>query len=48
MQKNGQPPNEIKLKINDEQLKGAYANQVSIMHSKNDFILFFLFIFLII
>jgi len=45
MQKNGQPPNEIKLKINDEQLKGAYANQVSIMHSKNDFVLDFISMF---
>ncbi len=44
-QKNGQPQGEIKLKINDNELRGAYANQVSIMHSKNDFVLDFISMF---
>lgn len=36
---------EIKLKINDNELKGSYANQISIMHSKNDFVLDFISMF---
>ena len=30
---------EVKLKINDEQLRGAYANQVGIMHTRDEFVL---------
>lgn len=33
---------EVKLKINDEQLKGAYANQVGIMHTRDEFVLDFI------
>ena len=33
---------ELKLKINDEQLKGAYANQVGIMHTRDEFVLDFI------
>lgn len=36
---------EIKLKINDNELKGLYANQIAIMHSKNDFVLDFISMF---
>ena len=36
---------EIKLKINDTELKGAYANQIAILHSKNDFVLDFISMF---
>lgn len=36
---------EIKLKINDDVLKGHYANQIAIMHSKNDFIIDFITMF---
>lgn len=36
---------EIKLKINDAELKGMYANQVAIMHSKYDFVLDFITMF---
>lgn len=36
---------EIKLKINDNELKGAYANQVAIMHSKHDFVIDFIAMF---
>lgn len=38
-------PKELKLKINDEQLKGSYANQVAIMHSQYDFVLDFINMF---
>lgn len=33
---------EVKLKINDEQLKGTYANQVGIMHTRDEFVLDFI------
>ena len=33
---------EVKLKINDEQLRGAYANQVGIMHTRDEFVLDFI------
>lgn len=33
---------EVKLKINDEQLKGVYANQVGIMHTHDEFVLDFI------
>lgn len=36
---------EIKLKINDSELKGSYANQVAILHNKNDFVLDFISMF---
>jgi hypothetical protein len=36
---------EIKLKINDNELKGVYANQISIMHSKHDFVIDFISMF---
>ncbi len=36
---------EIKLKINDHELKGLYANQIAIMHSKYDFIIDFIAMF---
>ena len=36
---------EIKLKINDKELKGTYANQIAIMHSKFDFVLDFITMF---
>ncbi|HOV13955.1 MAG TPA: DUF3467 domain-containing protein [Spirochaetota bacterium] len=36
---------EIKLKINDTELKGSYANQVAILHSKSDFVLDFISMF---
>lgn len=32
---------EIKLKINDSELKGSYANHLAVMHSKYDFVLDF-------
>ena len=36
---------EIKLKINDKELKGLYSNQIAITHSKYDFILDFIAMF---
>jgi len=36
---------EIKLKINDNELKGVYANQIAIMHSKYDFVIDFITMF---
>ncbi|HPO50272.1 MAG TPA: DUF3467 domain-containing protein [Spirochaetota bacterium] len=36
---------EIKLKINDNELRGSYANQIAILHSKNDFVLDFISMF---
>lgn len=36
---------EIKLKINDSELRGVYANQVAIMHSRYDFVLDFIAMF---
>lgn len=36
---------EIKLKINDTELKGHYSNQIAIMHSKNDFVIDFITMF---
>ncbi len=36
---------EVKLKINDKELKGTYANQIAIMHSKYDFVLDFITMF---
>ena len=36
---------EIKLKINDSELRGTYANQVAIMHSKYDFVVDFISMF---
>ncbi len=36
---------EIKLKINDTELRGVYANQVAIMHSKDDFVIDFIAVF---
>jgi hypothetical protein len=36
---------EIKLKINDSELKGQYSNQVAIMHSKYDFVIDFIAMF---
>jgi hypothetical protein len=36
---------EIKLKINDSELRGIYANQIAIMHSKYDFVLDFISMF---
>ena len=33
---------EVKLKINEEQLRGAYANQVGIMHTRDEFVLDFI------
>ena len=36
---------EIKLKINDNELKGLYANQIAIMHSKYDFVIDFIAMF---
>jgi hypothetical protein len=38
-------PKEIKLKINDSELKGLYANQISIMHSRYDFVIDFISMF---
>lgn len=35
----------IKIKILDETLKGSYANQISIMHTKDDFVLDFIYIY---
>ena len=40
-----QESKEIKLKINDTELKGNYSNQVNIMHSKHDFVLDFITLF---
>ena len=36
---------EIKLKINDNELKGHYANQIAVIHSKYDFVLDFISMF---
>lgn len=36
---------EIKLKINDNELKGQYANQIAIMHTREDFVLDFITMF---
>ena len=36
---------EIKLKISDSELKGQFANQVAIMHSKNEFVIDFITMF---
>lgn len=36
---------ELKLKIQDEILKGVYANNVTVMHSKYDFVLDFITMF---
>jgi hypothetical protein len=36
---------EIKLKINDSELRGNYANQITVMHSKYDFVLDFISMF---
>ena len=36
---------EIKLKLNDNELKGVYANQIAIMHSKYDFVIDFIAMF---
>lgn len=33
---------ELKLKINDAELKGVYANHVGIMHTKEEFVLDFI------
>ena len=40
-----QDQKEIKLKINDNELKGHYANQITVMHSKHDFVLDFISMF---
>jgi hypothetical protein len=42
MEKNSK---EIKLKINDGELKGLYANQIAVMHSKYDFVIDFIALF---
>lgn len=40
---NGSQQNkEIKIKINDSELKGQYANQIAIMHTKDDFVVDFI------
>lgn len=36
---------EIKLKINDNELRGVYANQVAILHSPHEFVLDFIAMF---
>ncbi|MCG8569849.1 MAG: DUF3467 domain-containing protein [Spirochaetes bacterium] len=36
---------ELKLKINDEQLRGKYANQINVMHTQYDFVLDFISLF---
>lgn len=36
---------EVKLKINDNELKGLYANQIAIMHSRYDFVIDFIAMF---
>lgn len=36
-----QNPSEIKVKINDEQLKGAYANMMRVSHQQDAFIIDF-------
>jgi len=36
---------EIKLKINDKNIMGAYANQITVMHSKYEFVLDFISMF---
>ena len=36
---------EVKLKINDNELKGVYANQVAVLHSKYDFVIDFISMF---
>ena len=36
---------EIKLKINDDELKGHYANQIAVIHSKYDFVMDFISMF---
>ncbi len=33
---------EMKLKIGNDELKGVYANQIAIMHSKDDFAIDFI------
>ncbi len=35
----------INIKILDETLRGSYANQISVMHTKDDFVLDFLSIY---
>ena len=40
---NGNQQNkEIKIKINDPELKGQYANQIAIMHTREDFVIDFI------
>jgi len=36
-----QQPQEIKVKINDEQLKGSYANMMRVSHQQDAFVLDF-------
>ena len=36
-----QPPQEVKVKINDEQLKGSYANMMRVSHQSDAFVLDF-------
>ncbi len=36
-----QQPQEIKVKINDEQLKGVYANMMRVSHQQDSFVLDF-------
>jgi hypothetical protein len=40
-----QQPQQIEIKVNDEKLKGEYANLVQIMHQKEEFLLDFFSVF---
>ena len=42
---NQQPKQQIQIKINDEVLKGSYANATRVSHSKEEFVLDFLNLF---
>jgi Protein of unknown function (DUF3467) len=43
MSQNNQPqPNQMQIKATDEILKGAYANAMQIMHTKEEFVMDFL------
>lgn len=37
--------NQINIKINDEELKGKYANNMQVMHTKEEFIIDFMNVF---
>jgi hypothetical protein len=41
MEQNQQPTQQLQIKVNDVELKGAYSNMMQIVHTKEEFILDF-------